>query len=76
MWHFFCVSNVYMLTSVQNVDTNGLFPLIMTGYIVLNGFFTSTNSVDPDEMQGNAALHLVLHRMQKYSFRGFLNTKS
>ena len=34
-----------------------------------------TNSVDPDEMQHYAAFHLGLHCLQKYSFRGFLNTK-
>ena len=38
-------------------------------------FFTFTNSVDPDEMQHYAAFHLGLHCLQKYSFRGFLNTK-
>ena len=38
-------------------------------------FFTFTNSVDPDEMQHFAAFHLGLQCLQKYSFRGFLNTK-
>ena len=33
------------------------------------------NSVDPDEMQHNAAFHLGLHCMQKYLFSGFPNTK-
>ena len=33
--------------------------------------FTFTNSVDPDEMQHEAAFHLGLHCLQKYSFRGF-----
>ena len=37
-------------------------------------FFTFTNSADHDEMQHNAAFHLGLHCLQKYSFRGFLNT--
>ena len=37
--------------------------------------FTFTNSVDPDEMQQYAAFHLGLHCLQKYSFRGFPNTK-
>ena len=32
-------------------------------------------SVDPDEMQHYAAFHLGLHCLQKYSFRGFPNTK-
>ena len=39
-------------------------------------FFTFTNSVDPDEMQHYAVFYLGLHCLQKYSFRGFLNTKS
>ena len=30
---------------------------------------------DPDEMQHVAAFHLGLHCLQKYSFRGFTNTK-
>ena len=37
--------------------------------------FTFTNSVDPDEMQHFAAVHLGLHCLQKYSFRGFPDTK-
>ena len=36
-------------------------------------FFTITNSVDPDEILHYAALHLGLHCLQNYSFRGFLN---
>ena len=34
-----------------------------------------SNSVDPDEMQHYAAFHMGLHCFQKYSFRGFPNTK-
>ena len=37
--------------------------------------FTFTNSVVPDEMQHYAAFHLGLHCLQKWSFRGFPNTK-
>ena len=44
-------------------------------FICLKIIFTFTNSVDPDEMQHYAAFHLGLHCLQKYSFRGFLNTK-
>ena len=33
--------------------------------------FTFTNSVDPDEMQYNAAFHLGLHYLQKNSLSGF-----
>ena len=53
----------------------------MSGYnlkknvFCLKIFFTFTNSVDPDEMQHNAAFHQGLHCMQKYSFSGFPNTK-
>ena len=36
---------------------------------------TSAKSVDPDEMQHNAAFHLDLHFLQLYSFRDFQNTK-
>ena len=32
---------------------------------------TLANSEDPDEMQHNAAFHLGLHCLPKYSFRGF-----
>ena len=39
--------------------------------IVLN----LANSAEPDEMQHYAAFHLGLHCLQKYSFRGFPNTK-
>ena len=42
--------------------------------ILSKDFFTFTNSVDHDEMQHNAAFHLSLHFLQKYSFRGFPNT--
>ena len=38
-------------------------------------FCTFTKSVDRDEIQHNAAIHLGLHCLQKYSFRGFQNTK-
>ena len=38
-------------------------------------FFIFTNSVGPDEMQHDAAFHLGLHSLPKYSFRGFRNTK-
>ena len=44
-------------------------------FFYLKTFFTFTNSVDTDEMQQNAAFHLVLPYLQKYSFRGFPNTK-
>ena len=37
--------------------------------------FTFTNSVDPDEMQHNAAFHLGLHCLQMYLFKGFPITK-
>ena len=37
--------------------------------------FTFTNSLDRDKMQHYAAFHLGLHCLQKYSFRGFPNTK-
>ena len=38
----------------------------------LKNLFTFTNSVDPDEMQHNAAFHLGLYCLQKYSFRGIV----
>ena len=44
-------------------------------FFCLKIFFTFTNSVDPDEMQHYAAFHLGLHCLQKYSFRGFPDTK-
>ena len=37
--------------------------------------FNFINSEEPDEMQQAAAFHLGLYCLQKYSFRGFLNTK-
>ena len=37
-------------------------------------FFAFANGEDPDEMQHNAAFHLGLHRLQKYSIMGFPNT--
>ena len=40
-------------------------------FFCLKIFFTFTNSVDPGEMQHYAAFYLVLHCLQKYSFRGF-----
>ena len=44
-----------------------------TVFFCLKICFTFANSVDPDEMQHNAAFHLGLHCLQKYSFRGFSN---
>ena len=44
-------------------------------FFCLKIFFTFTNCEDPDEMQHYAAFHLGLHCLQKYSFRGFPNTK-
>ena len=44
-------------------------------FFCLKIFFTFTRSVDPDEMQHYAAFHLGLRCLQKYSFRGFPNTK-
>ena len=44
-------------------------------FFVQRSFFTFTNSVDPDEMQHYTVFHLSLHCLQKYSFRGFPNTK-
>ena len=41
-------------------------------FFCLQIFFTFTNSVDPNEMH---AFHLGIHCLQKYSFRGFTNTK-
>ena len=38
-------------------------------------FTFTTHSVNPDEMQHNAAFHLGLHCLQKYSFKYFPNTK-
>ena len=37
--------------------------------------FYLTNSVELDEMQHYAAFHQGLYCLQKYSFRGFENTK-
>ena len=44
-------------------------------FFCLKIFFTFTNSVVPDEMQHYAAFHLVLHCLQKYSFRRLQNSK-
>ena len=44
-------------------------------FFCLKIFLTFTNSVDPGEMLHYAAFHLDLHYLQKYSFRGFQNTK-
>ena len=44
-------------------------------FFCLKIFYTFTNRVDPDEMQHHAAFNLGLHCLQKYSFKGFANTK-
>ena len=44
-------------------------------YSFSEDLFTITSSVEPDEMWHYAAFHLGLHSLQKYSFRGFRNTK-
>ena len=43
--------------------------------LVSEDLFTFTHSVDPDEMQHYAAFHMGLHCLQKYLFRGFLDSK-
>ena len=40
-------------------------------YLSLRIGFTLTNSVQPDEMQHDAAFHLSLHCLSTYQFRGF-----
>ena len=52
---------MYLGVSGYNLIKNCIFCLKIT----------FTNSVDPDEMQHNAAFHLGLLCLQKYSFRGF-----
>ena len=51
----------------------GVFGYNLLYYIVffcLKIFFTFANRIDPDEMQHDAAFHLGLRFVQKYSFRG------
>ena len=43
-------------------------------FFCLKIYFTFINSVDPDEMQLHAALHLGLYYLQKCLFRDFENT--
>ena len=38
-------------------------------------FYLNTNSVDTDEMPHYLAFNLGLHCLQKYLFRGYLNSK-
>ena len=42
---------------------------------VLEDCFNLRNSVDPDEMQHNAAFHQGYHCLPKYPFRGIQYTK-
>ena len=44
-------------------------------FFCLKVFFSFNNIVDHDEMPHYAAFHLGLHCLQKYSFRGFPDTK-
>ena len=44
-------------------------------YIYLKIVFTLTNGADPDEMRQNAAFHLDLHYLPKYSFKDLQYTK-
>ena len=65
------ISNIYiyLYVSYQSVYTGSEhISRVVKIYIFfcLKIFFTFTNSVDPDEMQGNAAFHLGLHCLQKY----------
>ena len=43
--------------------------------ILSDDLFTFTNSLDFDKMHHNAAFHLGLCYLHKFSFRGFQNTK-
>ena len=57
------------------LGVSGYFFFKKIVFFCLKIFFTCTKCVDPDEMQHYAAFHLSLHSLQKYSFRGFPNTK-
>ena len=72
----------------QHIQTYFLWGIVHCTYLGESGYnfqkyciilsedlFIYTNSVDPDKMQHNAAFHLGLHCLKKYSLRGFLNTK-
>ena len=61
----------------KNFKIKFLVILVFYWTIILkiSDLFLFTNRVDPDEMQHYAAFYLGLHCLQKYSFRGFQNTK-
>ena len=44
-------------------------------FLSLKNDIVLANSVDPDEMLYYGALHLGLHYLQMYPFRGFLSSK-
>ena len=44
-------------------------------FLLSEDLFTFTNSIDLDAMQHYGAFHLGLLCLQKYSFRGFPNTR-
>ena len=47
----------------------------MMFFLSLKVVLILANNADPDEMQHNAAFHLDLHSLPKYTFRGFPYTK-
>ena len=63
--------------STQNIlfdkNNNGNQDQFFT--LCLKIFFALPNSEGPDEMQHYVAFHLVLHCLQKYSFRDFSEYK-
>ena len=64
---FFCLKNFFTFTNSEDSEE--------MKHTSVQRFFTFTNIVMPDEMQHNAAFHLGLHCLQKYSFMGFQKTK-
>ena len=56
-------SIVYISRGVSLLFSNNIV------FFLSEDLFTLTNSVDPDEMQPNAAFHLGLHCLPKYTLR-------
>ena len=77
MGYFFLMNSEYQTPHPDpQVSRDVRLYFLKKYYIFLSRYlFTFTNRVDPDEMQHYTAFHLGLHWLQKYSFRGFANTK-
>ena len=72
---FLCLDTINLGKSIEHIWVCHSGYNLKKCIILPEDLYIFINSVNPDEMQHNAAFHLGLHCLQKYSLRNFPNTK-